>query len=62
MTNWRDLPPTQKQLDYIEYIRDFDAYGVAPSFKGTTRGEAYDYIKKYERYAYEDTWAIENGY
>ena len=59
---WRDLPPTQKQLKYIEYIRDFDTYCVAPPFRGTTRGEACDYISKYAKYAYEDAWAIENGY
>jgi hypothetical protein len=59
---WRDKKPTKKQLDYIAYIQEFDAYQNVPAFKGATRGEACDFINKYRAQAYVSTWAIEHGY
>ena len=44
--NWRDLPPTEKQLEYISNIEEFGVQ--TPKFTGTTRGEASDYIDKYK--------------
>lgn len=40
---WRDLPITDKQKEFIADIMEFSAYNP-PCFKGTTRGEASDYI------------------
>lgn len=44
LPNWRSLPITDKQHDFI--IELSDTYG-APDFTGSTRGEACDYIKEY---------------
>ena len=44
--SWRDLPPTEKQLEYISNIEE---YGVGtPRFTGTTKQEASEYISKYK--------------
>lgn len=51
--NWRDKEPTEKQLKEIEYIQEFSDYNP-PLFKGTTRGEASDYIDKHGKLAHED--------
>ena len=51
--NWRDKEPTEKQLKEIEYIQEFSDYRP-PLFKGTTRGEASDYIDKHGKLAHED--------
>lgn len=59
--NWRDKEPTKKQLDLIRDIEDYSPY-MPPKFKGTTRGEAADYIDKHVKDAFTSTWAIENGY
>lgn len=39
-SGWRDLPPTEKQLQLIEELKDQSPYG----FEGKTRGEASDFI------------------
>lgn len=39
-SSWRDLPPTEKQLQLIEELKDQSPY----EFEGKTRGEASDYI------------------
>ena len=59
--DWRSKEPTEKQLAYIEEMRDFCPYNLPP-FTGTTRGEASDYIDNYRKFAYESEWAIEHGY
>ena len=41
--NWRNLPPTQKQLDYIAELREMSELPLPP-YKGSTRGEASDWI------------------
>ena len=46
MSGWRDLPPTDKQLAYIRSFGNcIDCY----DFKGTTRGDACDYIDRYSK-------------
>jgi len=50
--SWRDLPPTQKQLDYIVEMNEFSEW-ILPTFKGKTRGEASDYIDKWIKVAHE---------
>ena len=59
--SWRDDPATEKQLAYILEMNEFSPYPL-PEFKGTTKGEACDYINKYTRKAHESPWAIEHGY
>lgn len=58
---WRDKEPTEKQLEEIAYIREFSAYNP-PLFKGTTRGEASDYIGRYGKLAHEDVGGRMYGY
>ena len=41
MSNWRNLPPTEKQLELISELQWMG------EFKGKTRGEASDFISKY---------------
>lgn len=52
---------TEKQKKYIEEMREFSAY-LLPEFKGTTKQEASDYIKKYWRLAHESNYGITHGY
>jgi hypothetical protein len=61
MISWRDKKPTQKQLDLIAEMEEFSDFPL-PAFKGTTRGEAYDWIQKNWDLAHESSWAIEHGY
>ena len=46
--NWRDLPITENQRDFIADIMEFSAYHP-PRFNGTTRGEASDYIDAHRK-------------
>ena len=39
-SSWRELPPTEKQLQLIEELKEQSCY----EFNGKTRGEASDYI------------------
>lgn len=41
LQNWRNLPPTKKQLEVISELQ------WLCEFKGKTRGEASDFISKY---------------
>ena len=41
--NWRNLPPTQKQLDYIAELCEMSDHPL-PRYEGKTRGEASDWI------------------
>ena len=59
--NWRDKDVTEKQKQYILEMNEFSEYPL-PAFKGTTRGEASDYIDKWSKLAHESCWAIEHGY
>lgn len=61
MISWRDKEPTQKQLDLIAEMQEFSEYPL-PSFTGSTRGDASDYIQKYGELAHESAWAITHGY
>lgn len=53
--------PTEKQLNYIRDIREHSILPL-PTFNGTTKQEATEWISKYHKYAYESDWAIVNGY
>lgn len=61
MFSWRDGKPTLKQLNLIEEMQEYSDFPL-PSFNGTTRGEAHDWIQKNWKAAHESSWAIENGY
>ena len=58
---WRDDPITEKQKKYIEDIQEFSGYTLLP-FKGTTKGEAADYISEYSELAHEDVNSPMYGY
>ena len=45
-TSWRDDPVTEKQMNMIEDIYDHCEWPI-PAFKGTTKGEASDYIDRW---------------
>ena len=47
---------TNKQKEYIQQIREMSFYEL-PGFYGTTKQEADNYIKKYEKQAFEIAWA-----
>ena len=51
-SNWRDLPPTPAQLACIAEMCEFSIFPL-PTFKGTTRGDASDYISKWSALAHE---------
>ena len=52
MMNWRDDKATEKQLRYIAEMQEFSEYEL-PDFTGTTKGEAADYIDKWNKVAHE---------
>lgn len=61
MENWRELEPTDKQIDLIRNMERF----VSPPFRGSTRGEACDWIEKHKaaiELVYSNEWALKNGY
>ena len=61
MENWRELEPTEKQMNLI---RDIDRF-LPNSFSGSTRGDASDYINKNKgaiELAYSSEWALTHGY
>lgn len=48
--NWRNDPPTVRQLDFIDIIRKKSSMYL-PLFIGSTKGEASDYIDMYRKFA-----------
>ena len=58
--SWRDSPITEKQVEYIKQMQlDAEMNGAIPlpPFRGSTRGEASDYIdankgRQYEAFDY----------
>jgi len=61
---WRSKPITEKQKKYIEEMHEFSEYPL-PTFEGTTRGEASDYIDKWTKFAHEylvDPYEIKQDY
>ena len=52
---------TDKQKQYIQEMHEFSEYPL-PTFVGTTKEEAAEYIDRYSKLAHESTWGIENGY
>ena len=61
MSDWRNDPITEKQKELIQDAMEFSPYPIPP-FKGTTKGEASEWIRKYAKKAMKSTWAIEHGY
>lgn len=59
--NWKNDPCTAKQLAYIQEMQEFSPFPL-PAFKGTTKGEASEYIDKHSKIAHTSLWAIEHGY
>ncbi len=59
--NWRDKEITEKQKRCIMAMIEFSQYPL-PAFKGKTRGEASNYINKYNKIAHESIWSITHGY
>ena len=58
---WKDEPAIEKQLKYIEEMQEYSVYQL-PKFTGKTKGEASEYISRYNDMAHEYGWAIEHGY
>ena len=52
---------TDGQREYIQEIQEMCMYSL-PSFKGTSKQEANEYIKKYEITAFEKAWEATKGY
>lgn len=52
MSEWRNDPVTEKQLEYIKNIQEFSVFPI-PSFMGKTKGEASDYISRYAKMVHE---------
>ena len=50
--NWRNDKITEKQMNYIIEMNEFSDFHL-PVFSGTTKGEASDYINKYQQLAHE---------
>ena len=61
MRNWRDFEITEKQKQFIEELQEFSDYPL-PEFKGTTKGEASDYIEKWGKLAHENVNSPMFGY
>ena len=59
--NWKDKEITEKQKRCIMAMIEFSQYPL-PEFKGKTRGEASNYINKYNKIAHESTWGMSHGY
>lgn len=59
--SWRDLPMTKKQRICIEDMMEFSQFSI-PAFRGSTRGEASDYIDKYKDLAFTDVNSPMFGY
>ena len=52
---------TDRKKEYIQELQEMSVYSL-PQFKGTTKQEANNYIRQYEKLAYESAWAITRGY
>ena len=52
MNNWRSDLPTEKQIAYIKELQEFSEFPL-PKFEGKTKGEASDYIDKWNKKAHE---------
>ena len=59
--NWRQEPITKKQKTYIAEMQKVSHFPL-PQFEGKTKGEAWDYINKYNELTYINLWSIINGY
>lgn len=64
MSTWKTLPITDKQRKLIMDMQEFSEYPL-PEFKGTTRGEASDYIDQWLAKSHEsmlDCWETTQGF
>jgi hypothetical protein len=52
---------TKKQKEYIEEMQKVSHFPL-PQFEGKTKGEAWNYINKYNELTYINLWSIINGY
>ena len=52
MDDWRSTPATEKQLAYIQEMKEFSDFPI-PQFTGSTKGEASDYIDRWSKTAHE---------
>ena len=59
--SWREDKITEKQKQLIEEMQEFSDYSL-PEFKGTTKGEASDYIDKWSKLAHENVNSPMFGY
>lgn len=50
---WRSDPVTEKQKNFINELYKYDELNRIPKFTGKTKGEAYDFMNAYSRYAFE---------
>lgn len=58
--NWRNHPITEKQKAMIQELQEFSELPL-PTFKGTTKGEASDYINQYIKTAHQSLDAIDHA-
>lgn len=50
--NWQNDTVTEKQINYIKEMNEFSDFPI-PKFTGKTKGEASDYIDRYQKLAHE---------
>ena len=63
MSDWRSKKPTEKQIQCIKDMMEFSWYSLPPfDFVNGTRGDASDYIDKWEELAHEDVNSKTFGY
>ncbi|MBO6178513.1 MAG: hypothetical protein J6M62_11305 [Selenomonadaceae bacterium] len=63
---FKEAPPTEKQLNFINALEEYGA----PPFTGATKQEASIHISKYKHFVdeaaddvrFDDPWAITHGY
>lgn len=54
MRDWKNEPASEKQMKMIETIQENS--DIAPKFTGSTKGEAFEYIKKNIASCYHSTY------
>lgn len=59
--DWKNDPVTKKTKEYIKEMQEKSELPL-PKFKGTTKGEASDYIATYSKWMYINIWSVVNGY
>lgn len=54
MRDWKNEPVSEKQMEMIHMIREQS--DISPEFTGSTKGEAFEYIKKHISECYHSTY------